>query len=336
MCRVRSEFIVPSSVFPTPPDSTELAPEAADDTEAGQEQDASQPSKPKNPAKEEIINAYLDRLKNIPCKYFEEGVKRWRDAQRRSLLDTPEFRPVCYFGNTCHYAHKHPVSNEPYVFSPEELEAIERKRAHAHAHHRGSHSGDPFASLDPRTLFDPSMFGSMIGAFGDFVERGSSSLGPPSTLPIILRALQEESLRHMGDADIFLEMDDEDGFGGGGFDDDWEDYYTGDEEHDRDDDDDHDDDEDDMPALVPLESSGSPRNGGSNDDMPDLICLSGDDSDHGFGDLPDLVPLEHESSVTTPEDRAPGNSGDIADLISFIVGTDRNNIDEVPDLIEFD
>lgn len=67
-------------------------------------------------AKQEIINDYLARLKTIPCRYFEESVKQQRQSST--------FRLVCRFGNDCHYAHNHPITRQPYIFSSAELDAI--------------------------------------------------------------------------------------------------------------------------------------------------------------------------------------------------------------------
>jgi len=63
--------------------------------------------------KKEIVNGYLARLKEIPCRYFEQSVK---DSDSTAGL---KFK--CQFGNSCHYAHTHPITKEPYIFSKEEL-----------------------------------------------------------------------------------------------------------------------------------------------------------------------------------------------------------------------
>jgi hypothetical protein len=70
--------------------------------------------------KQAIINDYLDRLKRIPCRYFEESVKQ--------QLDSSTFRPSCRFGNDCHYAHMHPITGQPHVFSSAELDTIKNKQ----------------------------------------------------------------------------------------------------------------------------------------------------------------------------------------------------------------
>jgi E3 ubiquitin-protein ligase makorin len=100
-------------VFPTPPPKAEVQLESAsftgDATESGGRE-----------AKQDIINNYLARLKTIPCRYFENSVK---DQNEPSA-----FKPVCRFGNDCHYAHSHPITRQPYVFSSAELDAVKDKR----------------------------------------------------------------------------------------------------------------------------------------------------------------------------------------------------------------
>jgi E3 ubiquitin-protein ligase makorin len=59
--------------------------------------------------KQEIVSGYLARLKTIPCRYFEQSIQDSVDKFK------------CQFGNSCHYAHIHPVTKQPYVFSKEEL-----------------------------------------------------------------------------------------------------------------------------------------------------------------------------------------------------------------------
>jgi E3 ubiquitin-protein ligase makorin len=95
MCRAHSDYIIPSSQFPVSPSQGE-----------------------ENTAKKAIVDRYLSRLQNIPCRYFEQSVE-----------DTmPDFRPKCKFGNSCHYAHRHPLSKEPYIFSEEEINRSRRRR----------------------------------------------------------------------------------------------------------------------------------------------------------------------------------------------------------------
>ena len=98
MCRSHSDFIIPSSHFPLQ--------SKADSTPGGE-----------NTVKNQIVDGYLSRLKTIPCRYFQQSVE---DSKRN-------FRPKCRFGNSCHYAHTHPVTKEPYIFSDEEKRRTCRK-----------------------------------------------------------------------------------------------------------------------------------------------------------------------------------------------------------------
>ncbi|CZR57860.1 uncharacterized protein PAC_07749 [Phialocephala subalpina] len=86
MCRSQSHFTIPSSVWPVT---------------AGSE----------NTMKKEIVDGYLGRMKNIPCRYFEQSAKD----------SAPDYKFKCQFGNNCHYSHTHPDTKEPYVFSQQEL-----------------------------------------------------------------------------------------------------------------------------------------------------------------------------------------------------------------------
>lgn len=81
MCRSKSDFIIPSSIWPT---STQ---------------------------KKTITEGYLGRLKTIPCRYFEESARE----------TAPEYKFKCPFTNHCHYLHIHPVTNEPYTFTQSEI-----------------------------------------------------------------------------------------------------------------------------------------------------------------------------------------------------------------------
>src|SRR5205814_9971863 len=71
LCRTASKFIVPSSLFPRP--SKEAEPFNADG---------------KNPLKDAIMSKYLSRLRNIPCRYFEESIKRICDVLSGELRCT--------------------------------------------------------------------------------------------------------------------------------------------------------------------------------------------------------------------------------------------------------
>jgi hypothetical protein len=42
--------------------------------------------------------------------------------------ESSAFKPICRFGNDCHYAHIHPITCQPYIFSSNELDAIKEKQ----------------------------------------------------------------------------------------------------------------------------------------------------------------------------------------------------------------
>ena len=112
ICRTHSDFIVPSSVFPTSPPNVEVPFESPIVTGKASESE-------RRGTKQEIINDYLARLKTIPCRYFEDSVRQQHESSA--------FKPVCRFGNDCHYAHTHPITRQPYIFSSAELDAIKDK-----------------------------------------------------------------------------------------------------------------------------------------------------------------------------------------------------------------
>lgn len=65
----------------------------------------------------------------------------------------PNLRPKCKFGNGCHYAHKDPITKEPYIFSDEEMHRARRR------------------PRQPRPLYTPgvdeiAMMESIFNAFG--------------------------------------------------------------------------------------------------------------------------------------------------------------------------
>lgn len=148
LCRKQSDFVIPSSVFPTPPSSskgTSSTENGGNVNAEGTIQDTE-----KNAAKEKITKRYLDKLKELPCRYFEEGVKRWRQAVAQAQAANPgseptipEFQPRCYFANECHYAHTNPITKGPYIFSPEEVVSMDQKRKGRQARQRrGQIPGD--------------------------------------------------------------------------------------------------------------------------------------------------------------------------------------------------
>jgi E3 ubiquitin-protein ligase makorin len=94
MCRSQSDFIVPSSIWPSTT-TTE------------------------NTMKMEIVDRYLTRLKTIPCKHFQRSIQE---------SSPPEFKLKCPFGNHCHYSHSHPVTKDPYIFSEGELQRRRKPR----------------------------------------------------------------------------------------------------------------------------------------------------------------------------------------------------------------
>ncbi|KAK2810081.1 hypothetical protein FQN50_003275 [Emmonsiellopsis sp. PD_5] len=135
LCRVASDFVIPSSVFPTPPEE----PEETEDDATAPEDATLMPSEPTesvkvNPAKVKIIEAYLAKLKTTPCRYFEESVERWRALGTIENPDRtvggvihPKFSGACVFGNQCHFAHINPITQAPYVFTPRELSMMKRE-----------------------------------------------------------------------------------------------------------------------------------------------------------------------------------------------------------------
>lgn len=159
LCRTKSLYVVPSPHFPTPPSQAVGAEENKENIGATDghpnthgasasnvgtisitngNHNTPEPQQKPNPEKDKIIQNYLRRKKQIPCKYFEDCVSRWRDynAQRNAQVmlnhspprqDTP-FRPRCRFANDCHYAHLHPETRQPYVFSAEDLRRMEDNR----------------------------------------------------------------------------------------------------------------------------------------------------------------------------------------------------------------
>src|SRR6266487_5123337 len=81
LCRTQSDFVIPSSVFPTPqpppPETPSEATTTAQNTNAGS---GANPLRGRsNLEKERIVNTYLTKLKKIPCRYFEESVKMGRE-----------------------------------------------------------------------------------------------------------------------------------------------------------------------------------------------------------------------------------------------------------------
>ncbi|KAK2739658.1 hypothetical protein FQN57_006491 [Myotisia sp. PD_48] len=156
LCRKRSEFVVPSSVLPTPParvaasnDPTESKSQTPIETATSTTVTTVAPvASIHNPMKEQIIDEYLAHLRRIPCRYFEEGVKRWRGVRVRNPW--AQFRPICYFGNDCHYAHIHPTTKEQYIFSDAELLSLQLMRDRRRGV-RGDYEYDSLSETDHET-----------------------------------------------------------------------------------------------------------------------------------------------------------------------------------------
>ncbi|EEH20172.2 hypothetical protein PABG_02431 [Paracoccidioides brasiliensis Pb03] len=138
LCRVKSEYVVPSSVYPTPPTAATAASNVASGSEIAttsstETGESSSETRPKNEAKAKIIDKYLARLKGIPCRYFELSIQRWRELPAIENLDPnasdnrqAKFSGECLFGNECHFAHIHPITKAPYVFSKKEISLMKR------------------------------------------------------------------------------------------------------------------------------------------------------------------------------------------------------------------
>ncbi|KAL7276600.1 hypothetical protein RUND412_000403 [Rhizina undulata] len=146
LCRISSGFIIPSSIFPSPPPApstskhekpTTMREEndgsGEGDPEVNEEESSREFSCPSNPAKEAIVRQYLRILKNIPCRYFRNSIENPEPRRRRNLI------PFCPFFNNCHYAHNHP-SNTPYIFT--ENEQSRHRRAEELRSQRFHVSGD--------------------------------------------------------------------------------------------------------------------------------------------------------------------------------------------------
>lgn len=79
-------------------------------------------------------------MKRIPCRYFQTAVKNWKqevDEATGKKREAPPFRPGCYFGNKCHYAHIDPQTGQPYIFDAALIKEIDRKRSRRKTQRRG-------------------------------------------------------------------------------------------------------------------------------------------------------------------------------------------------------
>ncbi|KAI5291404.1 hypothetical protein KEM54_004939 [Ascosphaera aggregata] len=143
VCRIKSDFVVPSCVMPSPLPKGKSVGSSSGGTS------------PSNPAKKELVDNYLQQRKRIPCKFYQASVRKWRALQRKSdrsanalrfiYTDDDEedeksdsrsafegakripFKPRCKFGNDCHYAHTHPMTGEPHIFTQSELEHMQSR-----------------------------------------------------------------------------------------------------------------------------------------------------------------------------------------------------------------
>jgi E3 ubiquitin-protein ligase makorin len=119
MCRSKSDFIIPSSIWPS----------------------ATQ--------KKEITAGYLEKLKIVPCRYFEESAKE----------TAPDYKFQCPFTNHCHYSHIHPLTKEPYTFTHNE---IKNRRE------RGRRRGQSLELVLMEQMFEDMAGGSEIEAMEVF------------------------------------------------------------------------------------------------------------------------------------------------------------------------
>ncbi|KAK2759021.1 hypothetical protein FQN54_003120 [Arachnomyces sp. PD_36] len=212
MCRVQSDYVVPSTFFPTPPSSDSSSKSSLSTTSKSS---SSEKQPIKNEIKEDIVNSYLSRLKTIPCRYFEHSVQRKRIGFRNAKLN-------CGFGNNCHYAHIDPDTQEPYIFSTAELNTMKARRAHKRSRAR-----------DMMVQREMAMIVSGLGAqsFEDSSELGQDDLYPG--LGVGDELAFEAFSEFFGPSPFMYEM-----MGGGGesvigADDDWE-TESSDEEDDDD------------------------------------------------------------------------------------------------------
>ncbi|EZF26858.1 hypothetical protein H112_01042 [Trichophyton rubrum D6] len=158
LCRKPSRYVIPSAIFPAPPVGT-------GDSKGTVENEApsSNQSEPNgksyatpNPLKTSIVKEYNRSMKRIPCRYFQTAVKNWKqelDEATEKKREAPPFRPGCYFGNKCHYAHIDPQAGQPYIFDAALIKEINRKRSRRKTQRRGWSDLDDypvfFGDLEP-------------------------------------------------------------------------------------------------------------------------------------------------------------------------------------------
>ncbi|EFE32999.1 uncharacterized protein ARB_00086 [Trichophyton benhamiae CBS 112371] len=139
----RSKYVIPSAIFPAPPAGTGDSSKGTVENEASSSNQSETNGKSHttpNPLKMSIIKEYNRSMKRIPCRYFQTAVKNWKqevDEATGKKREAPPFRPGCYFGNKCHYAHIDPQTGQPYIFDAALIKEIDRKRSRRKTQRRG-------------------------------------------------------------------------------------------------------------------------------------------------------------------------------------------------------
>ncbi|KAI5289012.1 hypothetical protein KEM52_000944 [Ascosphaera acerosa] len=140
ICRTPTPYIIPSDVLPVP----ENADKGKDSQGKGL------------PTKQELVNKYLQQRKAIPCRNFQKSVSGWQREQARRARGTEQskrpsktvpFRGRCQYGNDCLFAHIHPQTGEPYIFTEKDIEKSNQrdaaKRLRAVERRRRTRPSDP-------------------------------------------------------------------------------------------------------------------------------------------------------------------------------------------------
>ncbi|PGG96202.1 hypothetical protein GX51_07943 [Blastomyces parvus] len=218
LCRTKSEYVVPSDVFPTPPQPTATAAGLAtnETTCTNDSTGNAEPSsltRADNPAKAKIIDRYLTRLKVIPCRYFEESIQRWRelpiienpDPEVGGLLH-PSFSGECLFGNECHFAHIHPITKEPYTFTRQEISSM--KRANHARRARALRRAIRQSRQAPRGFVTSEDRRELEGMVGTLSVEDDDQINVASDSPLILEGHSLDTLLSVGF--VFYNVVDED------------------------------------------------------------------------------------------------------------------------------
>ncbi|EGD99283.1 hypothetical protein TESG_06552 [Trichophyton tonsurans CBS 112818] len=135
LCRKPSRYVIPSAIFPAPPAGTRDSSNGTVESEASSSNQSKSNGKSHtthNSLKTSIVKEYNRSMKRIPCRYFQTAVKNWKqevDEATEKKRKAPPFRPGCYFGNKCHYAHIDPQTGQPYIFDAALIKEIHRKRS---------------------------------------------------------------------------------------------------------------------------------------------------------------------------------------------------------------